>query len=262
MLTDPWRDEQGRAHVVALSGGKDSTAMALALMEREPREYQFVCTPTGDELPEMIAHWRRLGELLGAPPLPVTSGHSLHSLIEKWKALPNNRQRWCTRVLKLEPYYRWLDGITPVVSYVGLRADEEGRGGMEFPSGGEIEVRFPMREWGWGERHVWEYLDARGVSIPARTDCARCYHQTLGEWWRLWHDHPDMYADAEAQEAWVSAERGKPITFRNASRDTWPAALKDLRKKFEAGHVPPNTVTTDDLFQGGRRKTMCRVCSL
>lgn len=39
-------------HVVALSGGKDSTAMALRLREVEPREYTYICTPTGNELPQ------------------------------------------------------------------------------------------------------------------------------------------------------------------------------------------------------------------
>lgn len=250
-------------HIVALSGGKDSTAMALRLAEVEPRDYIYVCTPTGDELPDMIDHWLRLGELLGRPLVPVTTGKSLSGLIRHFKALPNNRMRWCTRMLKIEPYYRWLVEHAPAVSYVGLRADEEGRQGMSFPEiSGSIKVRFPMREWGWGERDVWEYLDKRNVSIPARTDCARCYHQTLGEWWRLWHDHADLYENAEAEEAWVSKERGRDHTFRNATRDTWPAGLKDLRERFERGFVPPGTVQTDDLFVGGRRKTMCRVCSL
>lgn len=46
-------------HVVAVSGGKDSTALALLLSEREPRDYTYVCTPTGDELPEWFEHMRR-----------------------------------------------------------------------------------------------------------------------------------------------------------------------------------------------------------
>ena len=57
--------------IVALSGGKDSTAMALRLAEIEPAAYTYVITPTGNELPEMFAHWRRLGELLGSPLVPV-----------------------------------------------------------------------------------------------------------------------------------------------------------------------------------------------
>ena len=237
--------------------------MALRLAEVEPRDYIYLCTPTGDELPEMITHWLRLGDLLGKRILPVSTGKSLSGLIRDQRALPNHRMRWCTRMLKLEPYYRWLMKHTPAVSYVGLRADEEGREGLNFPEVADrVQVRFPLREWGWGEADVWAYLDERGVKIPARTDCARCYHQTLGEWWRLWHDHPGIYAHAEDQEAWVSSERCREHTFRNASRDTWPAGLKDLRRTFEQGKVPPRTVQTDDLFQGGRRKTMCRVCEL
>lgn len=257
------RDDDGVAHVVALSGGKDSTALALKLGEVEPRSYLYVCTPTGDELPEMIDHWKKLGQVLGSRLLPVTSGQSLGGLISRWGALPNNRMRWCTRILKLEPYYRFLIGAAPVVSYVGLRADEEGRAGMEFPSiDGSITVRFPMKEWGWGVADVWAYLDQRGIRIPSRTDCARCYHQTLGEWWRLWHDHSEIYADAEQQEFTVSEKRGKQHTFRNESRDTWPAALHEMRQKFEAGYVPQRTKTMDDLFGGARRPNMCRVCSL
>lgn len=251
-------------HVVALSGGKDSTALALWLQENEPRDYLFVCTPTGDELPEMVDHWRQLGDLLGKRLLPVTSGRSLQGEIDRQQMLPNHRARWCTRMLKIEPYCRWLAQHTPAVSYVGLRADEEGRAGMAFPEASGVTIRFPLRELGWGEADVWAYLEQRGVRIPARTDCARCYHQTLGEWWRLWKLHPTEYADAEWQERRVSEAREKVYTFRNPGRDTWPASLADLRKRFEAGHVPPNTVRQVDLFAGEVRRMggACRVCSM
>ena len=103
------RQDSEPAHVVALSGGKDSTALALRMRDVWPDlPVRYVCTPTGDELPDMLDHWRRLGDLLGAPILPVTSGTSLQGLIRRWRALPNPHQRWCTRVLKLEPYYRYL----------------------------------------------------------------------------------------------------------------------------------------------------------
>ena len=128
-------------HVVALSGGKDSTAMALWLAENEPRAYQFVCTPTGDELPEMVAHWLPLGTILGSRILPVTAGVGLSQLIAKQTMLPNHRARWCTRLLKIEPYYRWLAQQAPAVSYVDKLADESDRQGMAFPEGDGITVR-------------------------------------------------------------------------------------------------------------------------
>lgn len=241
------------AHVCALSGGKDSTALALRLKETEPDlPMIYVCTPTGDELPDMVEHWRKLGVLLGSPLMPVTGGNSLNGLIARWQRLPNHRQRWCTRVLKLEPYYRFLAERSPAVSYVGLRADEESRQGMSFPEVADIKVRFPMREWGWTESDVWSYLDERSVSIPQRTDCARCYHQTLGEWYALWRDHRDLWAEAEAQEFAILAARGRQYTFRNKARDTWPADLAGLRREFESGREPRKS----------KRSTMCRVCSL
>lgn len=241
-------------HVVALSGGKDSTAMALRLAELEPRDYVYVCTPTGNELDKMFEHWRGLGELLGKPIVPVMGG-TLDGLIRKQGALPNWRQRWCTRMLKIEPYAAWLlqqSGRGPIVSYVGLRADEPEREGGDYAAVPGVTMRFPMREWGWGLRDVVEYLARRGVSIPARTDCALCFYQKLGEWWNLWKLHPEKYAEGEEYERLVGH------TFRSPGRDTWPAALADLRREFEAGRVPKGADVQGDLVGA----MQCRVCRL
>lgn len=241
-------------HVVALSGGKDSTALALRLRELNPQtDYTFVCTPTGDELPEMFAHWRKLGELLGKRLTPITHSKGLKGVIREEKMLPNFRARFCTRILKIEPYRRWLAENTPCVSHVGLRADEEGRAGGAYSDIPGVEMRFDLREWGWDEAAVWSYLDKRGVSIPARTDCARCYHQQIGEWWMLWKYYPDLYADAENDET----EFGH--TYRSPGRDTWPVGLKELREAFEAGRVPKSV---KDTSSGLRHVGACRVCTL
>lgn len=229
--------------------------MALRLAETEPQNYTYVCTPTGDELPEMFEHWRELGELLGKPILPVMGG-TLDGLIAKQNALPNWRQRWCTRMLKIEPYRAWLIEQTKhhdeIISYVGLRADEHGRAGGAYSDIPGVTMRFPLREWGWGLSDVWKDLIQRGVTIPQRTDCARCFYQTLGQWWDLYKQHPEIYAEAEQQEL----DTGH--TFRSPGRDTWPAALSELRRLFEDGHIPRGAETNMDLF--GRAQ--CRVCSL
>lgn len=242
-------------HIVALSGGKDSTAMALWLTENEPRDYEFICTPTGDELPEMIEHWRKLGELLGKPLRPLTSGMSLVGLNKRMNALPNFRMRYCTRVLKIEPYISYMLKNAPAVSYVGLRADEEERNGVDYgKAGGEvfgtidgITQDFPLRRLGWGINDVIGYLDYRGVVIPKRSDCARCFFQRLIEWYELWRDNLAIYLDAEREEE----ERGH--TYRSPGRDSQPASLKELRLKFEGGYIPKDTHI---------RTQMCRACSL
>jgi 3'-phosphoadenosine 5'-phosphosulfate sulfotransferase (PAPS reductase)/FAD synthetase len=85
-------DRQGEIqvnHVGAISGGKDSTAMALWLNENEPRDYTWVCTPTGDELPEMFEHWRKLGNLLGKKLLPIMAHTGLSVTANGWQSIPH-----------------------------------------------------------------------------------------------------------------------------------------------------------------------------
>lgn len=251
MLRQPMLGFDEPTHVVALSGGKDSTALALRLRELNPEvPYKFVCTPTGDELPEMFEHWRKLGEMLGSPLIPIMGETGLNGLIERQKALPNHRQRWCTRILKIEPYRRWLALHAPVVSYVGLRADEEGRAGGQFEDIPGVVTRYPLREWGWGLDDVLAYNASRGVEVPERSDCARCPFQRLIEWHRLWANFPATFAEAEGQEIATGH------TFRSEGRDTWPASLSGLRQRFEAGDVPKER-KRDPL-----KALQCRTCSL
>lgn len=265
-------------HVLALSGGWDSTALALELTKREPRPYTFVCTPTGDEPDEMFAFWNRLGGLLGAPILPVMNVEvgGLNALIAHYGALPNPRQRWCTRRLKIEPYRdqlkRWA-AEGPVTSYVGLRADEAGRAGGAYDDINGVTMRFPLREWGWDRAAVVSSLEQQGVIPPDRTDCKRCYHQTLGEWWMLWRFSPADWASAVAQEAATSSTfrtprllDGEPVmvtrwglTFASCWRDTWPVRLADMQTLFEQGLIPRRTPLQTDLV---RQSGQCRVCTL
>lgn len=240
-------------HVVALSGGKDSTAMALLLAEREPRNYLYLCTPTGNEPDAMFAHWRKLAELLHSPVVPIMHPGGLAGVIEEQNMLPNFRARFCTRILKIEPYRAWLTLNAPVTSYVGLRADEEGRAGGAYGDIPGVEMRFPLREWGMTKADVWAYLDARGVTIPRRTDCKWCYHQRIGEWWLFWNEDIVGWMEGET----IEERRG--ATFRSPGRDTWPVSMRGLREAFESGRVPKSV---ERELNPRREIGTCRVCTL
>ncbi len=183
-------------HVVALSGGKDSTAMALELRRREPRDYTYLITPTANEPPEMPAHWAKLECLLGKP-LTVVTKSTLVQLIKEQNCLPNNRMRWCTRKLKIEPCVAWVKRqAEPVTLYVGLRADEdeEERQGI-YDS--DVNTDFPMRRWGWTIDDVLDCLYRDQVTVPWRTDCLFCYGQRLSQWRRTWQQYPELWAEGE-----------------------------------------------------------------
>lgn len=245
----------GEIHIVGVSGGKDSTALALRLKEISPQDYIYICTPTGDELPEMEMHWRRLGILLGKPLLRLGPGYDLKECFRRNKGLPNWRMRFCTPDLKIKPCQEWINRQASaghdVTLYIGLRADEEGREGGIYDN---CSVRFPFRDWGWSLAEIRQYLCEKGVDIPRRTDCARCFFQTLPEWWMLWREHPEIFEDA------VQDEVAFGHTFRSPSRDTWPASLAELRNEFESGRLPRGMKAGEDGIDFSANK--CRVCSL
>ena len=202
--------------------------MALRMAELGERIDALLFTATGNELPEVLLHIARVAELVGAP--VVEPPHrSLHDWITEYGALPNWRQRWCTRQIKIEPCIAYLTAHPGSTLCVGLRADEEERQGLY---GEHATYRYPLREWGWGMSDVLAYCAKRGVKIPRRTDCALCYGQRLHEWYELWRDHPEEYAKGVAYEVKTGH------TFRSPGRDTWPASLADLAARFTRGEVP------------------------
>lgn len=224
--------------------------MAVLLAETHPEiAFQHVCTPTGNEPPEWFAHMRALRDRIG--PIHPIPAPTLDHQIRHWNALPNWRQRWCTRTIKIEPFAGYLMQNSPAKFYVGLRADEEAREGGDYAEVPNVEQVFPLREAGMGLSDVLRFLDDRGIVIPRRTDCMLCFYQRLIEWWDLWREHPDAYAEGEAYEAMTG------FTFRSPGRDTWPAALKDLRAEFEKGRIPRGN-RQGDLLAG----MQCRVCRM
>ena len=230
-------------NVVAFSGGKDSTALALRLHELGER-FSLLFTATGNELPELWAHFDEVVRMTGAtvirPKAPTLAG-----LIGEFKALPNNRQRWCTRLIKIRPCLDWMKLNPGITLCVGLRADEDSRVGIY----GNVKTRYPLREWGWNEADVKRYCLERGVKVPRRTDCAVCYDQRLSEWRRLWIRYPEEWAQGEQWEALTGH------TFRSPSRDTWPASMRELRAEFERGRVPRGGDDSDE-------EQACRACRL
>lgn len=239
--------------LVGISGGKDSTAMALRLMETEPADYTFAITPTGRELPPVLDHWKRLEDLLGKSLVKVPAP-TIVQLIVKFKALPNWRMRWCTRLVKIEPFMDYAKSLAPATTYIGIRADEvigdNAREGTDWNGVEGVKQDLPLVRWGWGLSKVKSYLVERGVTIPTRTDCDFCFFQRLIEWYEFWRDYPEQWKESEALETFTG------FTFRSEQRDTWPASMIGLRAEFEKGRVPIDTRKREP-----NRKTMCSWCA-
>ncbi len=238
-------------HIVGISGGKDSTAMAIILKEREPRDYQFAITPTGRELPPVLEHWKRLEDILESPLVHVPAP-TLNEKIIQQRSLPNVWMRWCTRMVKIEPFMAWVGSQSPATTYIGIRADEvlgdKPREGTDWKGIVGVVQDFPLVRFGWGINKVVSFLEEKKIVIPARTDCDICFFQRLIEWYDLWRLYPDRWREGEAYESFTGH------TFRSPQRDSWPASMVGLRAEFEKGRVPRET-------RGKTRSTMCSWCA-
>jgi len=239
-------------HIVALSGGKDSTAMAIRLREKNPKtNYKFIVTPTGDELPEMKDHWNNLESVLGEKLIVLKNEEypTIYDLIEHFQALPNFRQRWCTRILKIEVAQEYYKKNLPAIIYVGLRYDEEHRRGNKIFDK-DIIQEFPLREWRWGIKDVIKYLKEKNITIPRRTDCAMCFYQRIDEWWTLWKKYPTIW------ERLCNLENKIGHTFLSKGKfgKTWPHKLSDIGKEFKKGRRPRRIIK--------EQNQKCQLCIL
>jgi 3'-phosphoadenosine 5'-phosphosulfate sulfotransferase (PAPS reductase)/FAD synthetase len=104
-------------HILGLSGGKDSTALAIYMRDRIPEMEYFFCD-TGAELPETYEYLAKLEVYLGNKIVRLSSDRTFDHWLKIYRGtLPSPNMRWCTKVLKIEPLEKWI-GSDKAISYV------------------------------------------------------------------------------------------------------------------------------------------------
>lgn len=194
----------GIRNVCGISGGKDSSALAIYMRDSVPDMEYFFCD-TGAELPETYEYLDRLEVVLGKPIARLNSERGFDHWFEVYRgALPSPQMRWCTRQMKLKPLEEWI-GDAPTVSYVAIRGDEQNRKGY-VSSKPNITARFPFIEDGIDHAGVLRILDDAGVGLPeyyswrTRSGCYFCFFQRKAEWIGLSEKHPALFERAVAIE--------------------------------------------------------------
>lgn len=119
---------EGLPIVASVSGGKDSTALILALREAS-LPFRAVFADTGWEAPETYAYLDTLRSRLDLEISVVRNPKGMVGLIRKRSGFPSRMQRWCTRELKLRPLRAFHDEIeqktgSETVAALGVRALE------------------------------------------------------------------------------------------------------------------------------------------
>ena len=199
-------------HICGISGGKDSSALAVFMRERVPEMEYFFCD-TGAELPETYEYLDKLEVTLGKPIARLNSTKGFDHWFEVYRGtLPSPNMRWCTKKMKIEPIEEWV-GDDEVISYVAIRADESGRKGY-VSTKPNIKAIFPFIEEGIDHAGVLSILTEAGIGLPTyyewrtRSGCYFCFYQRKSEWVGLSEKHPDLFAKAVAIEGKVKLDAG------------------------------------------------------
>jgi len=210
-------------HVLGLSGGRDSAALAVYMRQHYPElDIDYFFTDTGKELPEVYEFLGRLEGFLGKPILRLNPDRDFDFWLKQYNSfLPSPQTRWCTRQLKLRPFEAWLrpqlDGGMKVQSYVAIRADEEYRDGY-ISTHENLAIRLPFKEAGIDKAGVLEILDGAGLGLPkyyawrTRSGCTFCFFQQKIEWVRLMEHHPEAFEEAKRYEK-TAVDHGSPFTW-------------------------------------------------
>ncbi|WP_418939990.1 phosphoadenosine phosphosulfate reductase family protein [Parasutterella sp.] len=221
-------------HVLGISGGKDSAALALYMQINHPElDIQYFFTDTGKELPEVYEFLDLLEARLGKKILRLTTFKTFDYYLKMFNNyLPSPQTRWCTRMMKLRPFQEWikpwLDNGEDVYSYVAIRADEPHRTGLtqQHP---HLHVTLPFREEGIKKPDVKEILENSGIGLPkyyewrSRSGCTFCFFQQKIEWVHLLERHPEAFDEAMHYEK-DALEHGSPFTW------TQGEPLQELKK--------------------------------
>lgn len=263
-------------HVLGLSGGKDSAALAVYMRDRVPDIEYFFCD-TGKELPECYEFLDRLEAYLGKPIARLNAGRGFdHWLKVYGNYLPSSRMRWCTRMLKIKPFEEFI-GTDPAVSYIGIRADEDRSGYISSKE--NITPVYPFKQDGITRADVIRILETAGLGLPkyyewrTRSGCYFCFFQRKVEWVGLREKHPDLYEAAKAYEKMVPEDgRGVFTWSQGESLDDLesPERMADIQAKHEAemnreNRRAPNRRLIDvleDVLDDEDDEKPCLICQL
>tara|TARA_B100000886_G_scaffold339592_1_gene305552 strand:+ start:1281 stop:2102 length:822 start_codon:yes stop_codon:yes gene_type:complete len=226
-------------HVLGISGGKDSAALAIYIKDRYPEiseKMEYFFTDTGSELKEIYEFLDKLEAFLNAKIHRLSSGKPFeHWLKVHNDYLPSAKQRWCTRVMKIKPFEEFV-GDDEVISYVGIRADEN-RGGYQS-SKETIKPVFPFVEDGIMRGDVFNILE-KSTGVPkyydwrSRSGCYFCFFQRESEWLGLKRKHPKLFERAKAFEE----DSGNGFTWRQGATLDEVVAKAEAKEAANGGNI-------------------------
>ena len=225
-------------HILSLSGGKDSAALAIYMRDRVA-DMEYIFHDTDKELRETYEYLDRLEAILGKRIVKTTPDMSFdHWLTVFGGMIPSNHRRWCTKMLKLKPFENYV-GDDQVINYVALRAEEDRVGYISTKS--NITAVYPFREDGLVYADIIRILEESGLGLPkytewgrTRSGCFFCFYQQKIEWVRLKETYPELYERAKEYE--YASKTGEPFYWsgnESLAELEMPERMAQIKRNWE-----------------------------
>ena len=201
-----------KKYIVSFSGGKDSTAMLLLLIENNRPIDEIIFCDTGMEFQDMYEHIEKVKEMAGLPITVLKSDKSFEYYMfdhvktkgknkgQKGYSWPDFRNRWCTQALKKSVISKYLKNKYPkdkyeLIEYHGIALDEKQRAEKNK----EKNCIYPLIEYEMTERDALEYCYTKGLDWNGlykklgRVSCWCCPLKNLKELKVIYEEYPEYW---------------------------------------------------------------------
>lgn len=211
-------------HIVKFSGGKDSTAMLLLMLERSLPVDEIIFCDTGLEYPELYQHIAEVERYIGRQITVLHPPHSFEYFLADIKIIKGKHagehgygwprrkdQRWCTGRLKEKIATHYLKNMGDYKLYIGIAADEPARHYRESAK----NIKHPLFTWGITEKMALDYCLSKGFTFGGlydkfkRLGCWCCPFQGKKALQILRKDYPELWLEL------LRLDARSPNTFKS-----------------------------------------------
>lgn len=235
-------------HIVSLSGGVSSALAAERTINRFGRDsvtLWFADTSWEDEdlhrfMADCMTRWG--GELIA-----YRDGRTPLQVAEDQRIIPNQKLAPCSRVLKIDPFAKWLETQPkPATVHLGLDWSESHRidaPRRRYEAIDGVTVDFPLMWKPYEFRNYFEVVRQDWGIEPPRlyrlgfphNNCGgRCVRQGVAEWLRLRREFPERFAEVrdweQAQRAIGDARSGYAIARDQSGGTVRPKTLMQIEE--------------------------------